>query len=150
MVSNFRRLLLILSLSLPTLHALSPHHHLPHATLELPSSSSLAFQLHPSLYRSSTNPVVCPRVTSGSLHRHLPERRRIRLQAGKQSVLKMSETTQAIATGVGYMIGAGSVLLYTPMIYRIFRRQSAAGLVSSLMPFCTILDARYSQSAGSC
>lgn len=43
----------------------------------------------------------------------------------------MSETTQAIATGVGYMIGAGSVLLYTPMIYRIFRRQSAAGLAPS-------------------
>ena len=42
-----------------------------------------------------------------------------------------------IATGIGYVIGAGSVLLYTPMIYRVIRRRSADGLSATtwLMKF---------------
>ena len=35
------------------------------------------------------------------------------------------------ASAIGYVIGAGSVLLYTPMIFRVARRKCAAGLSPS-------------------
>jgi len=45
--------------------------------------------------------------------------------------LELALTSKDAAAGLGYLIGAGSVLLYTPMIYRVASRQSAAGLSPS-------------------
>ena len=52
----------------------------------------------------------------------------------------------SIASGIGYVIGAGSVFLYTPMIYRVVRRGSADGLSPStwLMKFfCYSFNSAY-------
>lgn len=55
------------------------------------------------------------------------------LVSGSGALASSSRATMAItgadaAHAVGYVIGAGSLTLYTPMIYRICRSQSAAGL----------------------
>eukprot|EP00547_Thalassionema_nitzschioides_P018214 CAMPEP_0194243044 /NCGR_PEP_ID=MMETSP0158-20130606/8395_1 /TAXON_ID=33649 /ORGANISM="Thalassionema nitzschioides, Strain L26-B" /LENGTH=185 /DNA_ID=CAMNT_0038978255 /DNA_START=217 /DNA_END=771 /DNA_ORIENTATION=+ len=43
----------------------------------------------------------------------------------------MPEDTSLIATGLGYLVGFGSVLLYTPIAYRVWRQSSADGLTLS-------------------
>ncbi|KAK3241474.1 hypothetical protein CYMTET_48764 [Cymbomonas tetramitiformis] len=40
----------------------------------------------------------------------------------------LSISTEAVASGLGYLITFGSVLLYSPQIFRIVRSRSAAGL----------------------
>jgi hypothetical protein len=50
------------------------------------------------------------------------------------------------ANGIGFVIGAGSVLLYTPMIYRVIRRRSADGLSAStwlMKLFCYSFNGAY-------
>ena len=57
----------------------------------------------------------------------------------------MMETSD-LAVGLGYVIGAGAVFLYAPMIYRVVRRRSADGLSPStwLMKFiCYSFNSAY-------
>ena len=49
----------------------------------------------------------------------------------RHAALSLAVDSKDAASAIGYVIGAGSVLLYTPMIFRVARRKCAAGLSPS-------------------
>ena len=73
----------------------------------------------PARYNSCTRMPLLPSPARHNSHRHA---------ALTQSLAVDSKDA---ASAIGYVIGAGSVLLYTPMIFRVARRKCAAGLSPS-------------------
>ena len=47
------------------------------------------------------------------------------------SVDKPGSMAEAVSTAIGWLIAAGSTLLYSPMIFRVLRKKSAEGLALS-------------------
>lgn len=58
------------------------------------------------------------------------------MQLEASSGLELALNSKDAATGLGYLIGAGSVLLYTPMIYRVSTRKSGNCFSKSLYLVC--------------
>jgi len=82
---------------------------------------------HPLLHRSATTCQRRIRTSSRQstlLHLHF--------QDATDLLLTMSDDGKSIlATSLGYLIGLGSLLLYTPIAYRVYRQGSANGLAQS-------------------
>ena len=56
------------------------------------------------------------------LHCHEPAHMQLEVSNG----LELALNSKDAASGLGYLIGAGAVLLYTPMIYRVSTRKSGS------------------------